>query len=206
MMDWLKNENRQTSAFLRGEFASTLWMCAVAFGAMILLGLLAGLFFPDFAGRFIQQFAQQLQSAGIQSEDGSISAWALLQNNIRATIATTIYGVIPFIFLPALSLGINAILLGVFAAYYLQNGYSILMYLAAIVPHGILELPALVISIALGIYLCGLINAAIRHKPRPPMVPSFIQICRVLVLRVFPLLLFASLIEAYVTPWIVSLF
>lgn len=206
MMKWLKEQNRQASAFLHGDFSSTLWMCAAAFGLLILAGFILGLVLKDFADGLVNSFAQQIEDMGIMGEDGSISAFALLRNNVRATLFTVAYGFIPFIFLPALSLGTNALLLGAFAAYYVNQGKSLLLYLAGIVPHGIFELPAIVLAIAMGIYLCRLINYYIKQNPKNVMLPLMKDLLRVFVLRLIPLLVLASAIEAYVTPLVMGLF
>ncbi len=191
---------------MRGEFGGTLWMCGAAFAILIAVGFVFGLINESFTNSFVQRFAAQIDDMGIIQEDGSISALALLGNNLRATLFTVAYGFIPFLFLPVIALGTNSILLGVFAADYVRNGVSLLIYLAALIPHGIFELPALVIAIALGMHLCKQINDYVRHNPKGVMVPLMKNILRVLLMRVVPLLTAASVIEAYVTPWFVSLF
>ena len=143
---------------------------------------------------------------GIVSEDGTISAFALLKNNATATLFTVCYGFIPYIFLPALSLGINSILLGAFAAYYVHEGYSLVLYLSGILPHGIFELPAIVLAVAMGIYLCKKINEFIRQNTKGVMAPLLKDMVCVFILRLLPLLIAASLVEAYITPLVMGLF
>ncbi len=64
---------------------------------------------------------------------GRVDVLALFGNNVRATVFSIAYGFIPFIYLPALSIGINSLLLG-FAGVYVNNGISLLAYFAGIVP------------------------------------------------------------------------
>ena len=104
------------------------------------------------------------------------------------------------------ALGFNALLLGLFAAYFLNNGISMLAYLGGILPHGIFELPALVISLACGIYLCSRINQYVRKNTRGMMAPTLKNIVRVLTLTVLPLLAVAAAVEAYVTPAVMQFF
>lgn len=205
-MNWLKEQNRKTREFMRGDFGDMLWMCAVAFGALILAGFVLGMLNEGFVNSFVQRFTAQVDDMGIIQEDGSISALALLANNLRAAFFTVAYGFIPFIYIPVISLGTNSILLGAFAAHYVRNGLSMLLYVAALLPHGIFELPALVIAIALGMYLCKSINHYVRHNPKGVMLPLMQNILRVMLLRVVPLFAIASVVEAYVTPLIVGLF
>ena len=65
---------------------------------------------------------------------GRVDVLALFGNNVRATVFSIAYGFIPFIYLPALSIGINSLLLGLFAGVYVNNGISLLAYFAGIVP------------------------------------------------------------------------
>jgi stage II sporulation protein M len=205
MMKWLKEQNRLTREFVRGDFSSQLWMSGVAFAVLLVLGVVLGIVLEDFASTFTNFFAANLTDAGIMDENGKIQLLPLLANNIRASIATIAYGLIPFLYLPALSLGINSLLIGFFAAIYLTNGMSMLYFFAAIIPHGIIEIPALIFSIALGLYLCRTISDYARQNTKGMVKTAALNILRVFCLRTAPLFVFASIIESYVTPWILSL-
>lgn len=203
-MSWLKVQNGRTKAFITGDFSSQLWMTSVAFAVLLVVGVVLGCIFPDMAEQFVTLFTGNLTGSGIVDEDGTIRLLPLLANNIRAAVATIAYGLFPFLFLPALSLGINSLLIGFFAAFYLKNGMSMLYFCAAIIPHGIFEIPALIISIALGLYLCRTINDFARHNTKGAVTTAAQDILRVLCLRAIPLFVIASVIESYITPWIVS--
>ena len=123
-MSWLKEQNRLTHEFCRGELSHFLHITACAFAALAVIGLVLGLVRPDLCSWMIGQFVQQMEDMGIQQADGHLSALMLLGNNLRASIACILYGFVPFLFLPALSLGVNAGLLGLLAAFYLQNDIS----------------------------------------------------------------------------------
>lgn len=204
MMDWIKEQNRLTKEFVRGDFSSQLWMSSVAFGALIVLGFVLGMILPDFANTFVGFFSQQMADSNVVADDGTINLLALLYNNVRAAIFTIAYGFIPMLYLPALSLGINSSLLGFFAAFYLSNDQSMLFFFAAIIPHGIFEIPALVLAIALGLYLCRMITDYTRHNTKGMVMSAVKNILRVFLLRVLPLLIIASIVESFVTPWIIS--
>lgn len=203
-MNWMKEQNRRTDEFVAGPFSSHLWMTSVSFAVLLVLGVVLGCIFPDMAQQFVSFFTGNLTGSGIVDEDGTIHLLPLLANNLRAAVATIAYGFFPFLFLPALSLGINALLVGFFAAFYLKNGMSMLYFCAAIIPHGIFEIPALVISIGLGLYLCRTINDFARHNTKGAVTAAVQDILRVLCLRAVPLFVIASVIECYITPWIVS--
>ena len=204
-MKWLKEQNRRTQEFIRGEFSSQLWMTGVAFAVLLVLGFVLGWLFRDMAENFVALFTSALTGNGIIDEDGSIRLLPLLANNVRAAVTTVAYGLIPFLFLPALSLGINSMLIGFFAVFYLNNGMDMLYFFAAIIPHGIFELPALVIAIALGLYLCRTVNDFVRHNAKGIVMAALQDAMRVLCLRAIPLFMIASVIECYITPWIAGL-
>lgn len=126
----IASQFRQLRDFFRSQdFRHSLLITGGAFAALIVLSFAAGLVFPGVPAQVLTLFSQQMADAGVVSESGSISVPALLWNNLRAMVLSVLYGFIPFIYLPALSLGVNALLLGLFAAYFLNNGISILAYL-----------------------------------------------------------------------------
>lgn len=203
MMKQRYNELRQ---FYRNDFRYDLTITSIAFVALILISFSIGFFAPDVASNIVEQFAQQLADLGLQESDGSISAILLFLSNVRAMIVSICYGFIPFVRLPALSLGINSVILGLFGAYYIHNGLSLLTYLCGILPHGIFEIPALVLSLSCGLYLCRCVTDSVRNKVKGAINIAVKQIARVLAFHVIPLLFVAALVESYITPRILNLF
>lgn len=202
----MKKHFRALAGFWHAQYGHYVFITAVAFAAIIVLSYAAGRFAPEFCNTVATYFARMIDSAGIMDENGSISVVALFFNNVRAMVLSVLYGFIPFIFLPALSLGVNAVILGVLAAYYSNNGFSLLLYLAGILPHGIFELPALLLSLAAGLCLCKNINTYIRKNEKGVMKPLMLHILRVVCLLVLPLLAVAAVLESYVTPLVMQLF
>lgn len=166
MMDWLEQQRTRLHGFYRTEYRYSLRITAIAFGALILLGFAVSLLLPDLADQLFLQFAQQMAELGIMDTTGRVDVLALFGNNVRATVFSIAYGFIPFIYLPALSIGINSLLLGLFAGVYVNNGISLLAYFAGIVPHGIFELPALILALSSGIYLCRKVTDYVRHNEK----------------------------------------
>ena len=173
---------------------------------MILLGFAGSLLLPKLADQLFLQFAQQMAELGIMDTTGRVDVLALFGNNVRATVFSIAYGFIPFIYLPALSIGINSLLLGLFAGVYVNNGISLLAYFAGIVPHGIFELPALILALSSGIYLCRKVTDYVRHNEKGVMGPLMKDLLRLFVMHIIPLLMAAAVIEAYVTPQLLKLF
>ncbi len=205
-MNLIKGEYEHIRTFCRESFGRTLKMTAVAFVALLLIGFVGGLVFPDIAAGFVERFTAQVQQSGIIETDGTVHVGALFANNIRASFYTLVYGLLPFIYLPALALGLNSMLLGALASYYAHTGLSLAYFFVGVLPHGIFELPALVISIALGLHLCEKITQRLRHKVHGIVLPAINDAMRVMLFVCLPLLLIASLVEAYITPLLLKLF
>lgn len=183
------------------------WRTSGAFLILVFLGYLICSLFPNVLDTVMDTIQTMFAAADIYTEEGEISAVGLFSNNVTACIMTALYGMIPFLMLPAFSLGVNAMLLGVLAAYYVSKGYSLALYLAGILPHGIFELPALVLSIACGLLLCrqNSLRLLAREGTQAPS-GGLGQIAQVFLWLILPLLALAALTEAYLTPWVMGLF
>ena len=199
----MKKQFRAIGDFWRAEYGRYVGMTAAAFLVLLVLAYIAGRLFPDIPVSVISAFNEDIAGSGIVQEDGSFNVLALFTNNLRAMVLGVLYGFIPFLYLPALALGVNAAILGMLAS--LIDGQWLLLA-AGILPHGIFELPALFLSLAAGLCLCKGINAYIRTNEKGVMKPLLLNLLRVLALLVLPLLVIAAFMEAYVTPAVMQLF
>ena len=199
----MKKHFRAIGDFWRVEYGRYVGMTAGAFLVLVVLAYIAGRLFPDIPVTVIGAFNEVVADSGIVQEDGSFDVLALFGNNLRAMVLSILYGFIPFLYLPALSMGVNAILLGMVASS--VNGQWLLLA-AGILPHGIFELPALCLSLAAGLCLCQNINRYIRKNEKGFMKPLLLNILRVTGLVVIPLLVVAAIMERYVTPAVMQLF
>ncbi len=187
---------------LSGEVKRT----AIAFPLLAVLAFALCMFLPDLRMQLVKLVLEAMDGLRVVEEDGSLSALGLFSNNLRACAFTMAYGLIPFLYLSAMALGVNAMLLGILAAWYLSEGVSMLGYLAAIVPHGIFELPALVLAFAMGLYVCGQLTRRCRRDASALHVwDCLVLISRMLLLVLIPLLAVSAVAEAYVTPAVLSL-
>ena len=199
----MKKQLRALGDFWREEYGRWVGMTAIAFLVLVVLSYIAGRLLPEIPATILTYFNEVVADSGIVRDDGSFSALALFGNNLRAMVLSTLYGFIPFLYLPALSMGVNAILLGMVASS--VNGQWLLLA-AGILPHGIFELPALCLSLAAGLCLCQNINRYIRKNEKGVMKPLLLNILRVTGLVVVPLLVIAAIMESYVTPAVMQLF
>ena len=187
---------------LRHEFLSA----AAAFGVLVLLGFAGALLFPAYAQDAFAGFTEKIEQLGLSGDVPQEQMLAVLFfNNFTASLLSMLYGLVPFLPLSALALGSNALLLGAFAAIYRQQGIGLGIYLIGILPHGIFELPALVLSCALGLLLCRTGSDCIRKRDgAAPFFPRVLDCLRVFLFAVVPLLAAAAFVEAYLTPLLLS--
>mgnify|MGYP000445856992 CR=1 FL=1 len=175
---------------LKREFGNT----AAAFGVLVLLGFAAGMIFPDMAQQTLQNFAAQIEQLGLTDDVPQSQMMAtLFFNNITASLLSMLYGLIPFLPLSALALGTNALMLGAFAAIYQQQGIGLGVYVLGVLPHGIFELSALILSCALGLLICRTGTERILKKSDTPFFRRVLDCIRVFLTFSVPLLLVAAL-------------
>lgn len=187
---------------LREELRTT----ALAFLILTVIGFVGASFFSGVAEKLTPLFTDKVESLDMAQLSGTELATTLFLNNFLAAFSAMIDGVIPFVFLSAAALGTNALLLGAFAAVYQQNGLSLLSYLVGILPHGIFELPAIILACTLGLMLCKTGTARLLKRETPCGFRVRFRYCsRIFSLYVLPLLLLAALIETYLTPQLLAL-
>ena len=197
----------QLGRFLKEDLRHTAMGCAIGMVAAIALGAVAGALAPEVVTQVMEAFMEMVLEAGVVDEAGNLSPFALLLNNWRAMLVTICYGFLPFIYLPVLTLVSNGFLIGLMAAYYQISGLPLSLYLAALLPHGIFELAALVLAAACGMYLCRNIGRLVTNSPKKiPAVELLTDLLRVLVMVIAPLTAAAAFIESYITPVIASFF
>ena len=189
---------------LSGEVLRT----AIAFPILVMLSFTLCTVFPALRDSLLSMVLSSMESMGIVNEDGSLSALALFSNNLRATVFIMVYGLVPFVQLPALALGVNTMALGVLASWYIAQGYSIVAFLAAVLPHGLAEFPALILAFGVGLYVCGQVTRRLfrRDESALHIWDCLVLISRMLLLVLIPLLAVAAILEAYVTPLVAALF
>lgn len=194
-------------SFLRTDFRKCILLCAAGFLAAALAGYFIGVTSPETVESVINLFLETAEQSGVFEDDGTISTFALLSNNWTAMLISVAYGLVPFAFLPVSSLITNGFILGISGAMYRLYEQKLSLWLAALLPHGIFEIPALVLSIACGVYLCvQMSKLVLRHPNRPPMIEVLCNTLRVVLLLIAPLTIAAAFVEAYVTPLIMSFF
>ena len=174
---------------------------AGAFVVLTLIGYLAGLLRPESIAPLLGAFEEMIDEKGLTEAAGAELMTGILANNLSALFIAMLLGLIPFIRLPAMELGLNALMLGGMASYYQHSGIPLVAYLVGVLPHGITELTALVLACAGGLHLCRAVSDALLRRGEKGGVARAFGECMQMYMRVIvPLLLLSALIEAFVTP------
>ena len=198
---------KELRVFFRTQAARICWIVTLLFLAFAILGYIGCRAQPEALEMIVDYFQQMVEDSGIVSEGGRISVLGLLVNNWLAMLFSILYGFIPFLYFPLISVASNAVIIGAMAAYYQALDLPFTLFLAGILPHGIFELPALFIAGAMGFLLCRNMVRIILHSIRAvPMIELLANILRTLLFVIFPLLVCAAVMEAYVTPAVMNLF
>ncbi len=153
-------------------------------------------------------FNNIIGSSGITDEQGNIDVAALFFNNFRASMMAIGAGMLPFVFAPLFNCATNGAVIGIlFAILHSTEAGGISYMLVSIMPHGIFELSALVLSVAFGLKLCSTVNGVAMAKTEPYDIFQYIaEMARAAVLTVLPLLIIAAIIETYITPLCIEKF
>ena len=180
---------------------------ALAFLALALIGFVLGLLRPETITPLLDMFARMAEENDLAEIEGAELMAEILTNNLTALFLAMFLGMIPFLRLPAMELGLNALLLGAMASVYQREGISLAAYFAGTLPHGITELSALVIAIAAGLNLCRAVSDTLLRRAEKGAVLRAVADAMLLYARfVMPLLLVSAFIEAFVTPSLMARF
>lgn len=206
-MDFVKKQAVLAWKFYREQLLRLHLGCMLAFLAVCALSAVVLGLFAEQAQAIVESFMAEVQQSGLVDENGSISLAALFGNNLQATLTATVMGFVPFVFLPVFSLALNGAVIGAVLALSgamgMQTGQVVLL---GLLPHGIFEIPAIMLGVAMGLYLCRQMNGTLRKRPGTPKIEAVLpHLCRVTMFGVVPLLVAAAVIETFVTPLLLGL-
>ncbi len=143
-------------------------------------------------------------SIGLAQANQHLSALYLFTNNVRATFFILLGGIVSFSVLGMLIYLVNVSLIGVVLGIFKLIGYSPLaLFAAGLLPHGLFEIPALMIASAIVLRMAAVLVAPQLGKSMGQVVLElFADWAKVFLGVVVPLLGVAALVEAYITPLI----
>lgn len=187
----------------------------VLFVVGIVLGAIAAANYAEQIKELLQLVAGQLEKLGQDIFTGSrlSGTFILFLHNLRAVAMIAVLGLALGIY-PTFAMAFNGAIIGIFGVFTAQQT-SWLTFMAGILPHGILEIPALIIGAGVGLRL-GI--GPLFAKPRSPFIrmdekdrswrgyrQELISALQVLAFAAV-LLFFAAIIEVNITPLVLAKF
>ncbi|MED3643641.1 stage II sporulation protein M [Caldifermentibacillus hisashii] len=187
-------------------FKQSYWKLFVGLLILFILSSVAVYFFmlknEALVTTLMKQVSKMFEEKDLIDPDTSAIelAFGLFKNNTMACLLLFVSGFLP-IFLPAIGIIVmNSAIMGIMFAYMTLTGQAILpMLFAGIIPHGIFEIPAIILAGTLAFYLSiGIFrkinDARFSFKScATNSIKTFVFVC-------VPLLVIAAIVEAFITP------
>ena len=159
----------------------------VALGIFCAFGII-GFAFPIFFSEQIFSWMKELVLS-MEGFGAFETIWFIFFNNVKASFFSIVFGIFLGIF-PIVASVTNGYLIGFVGRHAVEeNGMFILWRL---LPHGIFELPAIMLSMGIGLRL-GI--GVFSRSGRKNLSKNFIEAMRFFVFVIFPLLVVAAIIE-----------
>lgn len=172
---------------------------------IFVLGFIIGCIFSDKIAPFLMPLLKE--AMGVDNAS-SIDALDIMIHN-ETTAIMVFFGSIIFGIYSIASMFVNGFVMGFLAGYTIKSTYTLIMFLALIVPHGIIEIPAFFCSCASGILLFLFIFRVIKDKIYKNTLKEAYENNKknlkhaiVLILMAIVLFAVAALIEGFITPHI----
>jgi len=154
---------------------------------------------PDFAALQTQEIEKLI--ALILSQPPLVIMLMIFLKNLMTSAMAMLLG-LGLGILPLLAATSNGFLLGIVACETVQEA-GLDMLMAGILPHGIIELPVVLVSIAMGFRL-GYLFILTLAKESVDLGGEIRQAVHMLLWYVMPLLFLAAAIETFITPRVIS--
>ena len=167
------------------------------FAVGVLAGMIAIVWLPDAAAgveRSIAEFAQLGHGLG----PAGLFAFVVINNVVKAAMMMylgVVFGLIPIFFLVS-----NGMVLSVAVAL-ISDEAGALVAVAGLMPHGIIEISAVLMAAAAGLRL-GAVAVERMRRPEVKLKTELAKAWRFFVTLVLPALVIAGVIEALATPFL----
>lgn len=155
---------------------------------------------PAIGDQLLSLFEKEV-AGQLSGENASDMAAKLFANNLEACVLLFLGGA-SFGILTIFIMSLNGIVIGAIMEI-VSKEHSALFVAAALIPHGIFEIPAFIISGALGVMLAqSLIAEWYGEGDTAPVAAHY---SRLFVCYVLPLVAVAAMVEAFITPVVIHL-
>ncbi len=201
MREWFKD----LGFFIRHRILRIFVICLAAY-CVITMGTRVYVDKAGIADEVMETIEETVSSMDIEETDENgetyISMPKLATQNIRAGMIGLFSGLVPFILFPAIVLVENAVMMGsvlVGSDYLGITAMQILIY--GVLPHGIMEIPAMIICYACGVRICITVTSLILK--RQDWFETRFEVSRAVITAVLisvPLFIAAAYVESFITP------
>ena len=155
---------------------------------------------PEIGQDLLKLFEKEV-AGQISTKDSVDTSLKLFANNLEACILLFLGGA-SFGILTIFIMSLNGIVIGAIMEI-VRHDHSPLFVAAAILPHGIFEIPAFIIAGALGILLAQSLTA--EWYGSGDSADDARKYARIFLLYVLPLVAVAACVEAFITPVVIHL-
>ena len=155
---------------------------------------------PEYAMQSLEEVSELFDIIKDLSPIG-IMLFIFFNNAIKSLIILMLgigFGILPLLFI-----AYNGYIIGV-VVYIISGENGFTYVLSAILPHGIIELPMVFISAAIGLKMGYLLFSSIKGQT-VDIKTEFSRGMRFYFYRIMPLLFVAAVIETFVTPFVVAM-
>ena len=206
MKEKIKKIYREEWDYFKSQIVRPAAVCALGFAVVAILYYAASVQDIAAAQNIYSQIGQAFAEKGLFAEMSRIQLFGMIfANNIVAGLFVFAAGIFPFLFFPFWLVLFNAALAGVVVAVSRDSGASAVSMIASLVPHGIVELPALFFTAGLGIRVCLAATGKLISKGKGiGFAATLVRSARSFLLVALPLFLLAAFIEAFVTVSLVK--
>jgi len=187
---------------LRNEIGKYVLWLSVGFLASIVVTYIVMLFNEDLLFSLMRQVTHMFNNSDLLdlNSEGFAMAWGLFLNNTRACLTIFALGFIPIFILPVGALVMNGGVIGVLLAFLQLSDESVWEAIfKGLLPHGVFEIPAIIISTALSLYISVAIFKKLDGGKNYSFKVPLMRSLRTLLYVCVPLLVVAAFIEAFVT-------
>jgi len=196
MITMSKEERRVYFQRLRPYLTASL----ILFGAGFVIGLMVVDHFPQMADTFEESLGGFVKVfRGLPK--GRLAAAIFLNNTIKTLLAIllgTLFGLLPAFFLVVNGAALGAVLS------MSTRSRGLWVSLLSVVPHGVIELPAVFLGTAIGIMMGMMIMRKLTAKSDAKIGGELGHAMKFFVTLIVPLLFVAALVEAFVTSALVT--
>jgi stage II sporulation protein M len=156
--------------------------------------------FPKEAAGYLQQIKTFFDS--INQTTPWQTFLSIFQNNVDAMLMVVALGIfVGFFSLTFLS--VNGFMLGVVAQVFLVRG-SLLVFALGIIPHGLIEIPCMIISASIG-FKIGMTSLRKLFHKKVSLTNEIAEGVKFAATVIVPFLALAAFIETYITPYFIVL-